>query len=190
MENSTLVKRVKELRLRKGLSQEQLAEDSGLSLRTIQRIENEETLPRGDTLKRLAIALKVSPDDIIDWQIVEDKSVLMLLNLSQFGYVAFPLLGILIPLSIWILKKDKIKQVDEIGKAIINFQISWVILLFLFYIGTMATLFLKAGFLPPILSLIGTVAFYMYNGILIIVNTLNIQRGNRVRYLPAFAFLH
>ncbi len=47
MERSDLAKRVKELRTKKGLSQEQLAEASGLSLRTIQRIENGETLPRG-----------------------------------------------------------------------------------------------------------------------------------------------
>ena len=46
-----LGKRLKELRNRKGLSQEQLAEDSCLSLRTIQRIEKNETVPRGDTLK-------------------------------------------------------------------------------------------------------------------------------------------
>jgi len=44
--------RVKELRCRKGMSQELLAEESGLSLRTIQRIENYESEPRGDTLKR------------------------------------------------------------------------------------------------------------------------------------------
>ncbi|QHT65493.1 helix-turn-helix domain-containing protein [Rhodocytophaga rosea] len=190
MEKSALNKRVKELRLRKGLSQEQLAEDAGLSLRTIQRIENGETLPHGDTLTRLAIALKVSPDDIIDWQIIEDRSVLMLLNLSQFGYVAFPILGILIPLAIWILKKDKVKQVDEIGKAIINFQISWVILLFLFYITISASLLFNLGFYPPVFLLIGIIAFYMYNAILIVINTLKIQRGNRVRYMPAFTFLH
>ena len=66
MENSELQKRVKELRIRKGFSQEELADKSGLSLRTIQRMENGDTYPRGDTLKRLAIALQVSPDKIID----------------------------------------------------------------------------------------------------------------------------
>ena len=40
MKNKGLEKRVKELRNRKGMSQELLAEKSGLSLRTIQRIEN------------------------------------------------------------------------------------------------------------------------------------------------------
>lgn len=66
MSKSELSKRVKELRSRKGLSQEQLAEISGLSLRTIQRIENGETEPRGETLKRLMNALEVAPDDLMD----------------------------------------------------------------------------------------------------------------------------
>lgn len=100
MENFDLSKRVKELRARRGLSQEQLAEKSGLSLRTIQRIENGETVPRGDTLRRLTVALQVSPDEIIDWQIFEDKNVLTMLSLSQLGFLVFPLLGIIIPLAV------------------------------------------------------------------------------------------
>ena len=54
--------KIKDLRKRRGLSQEELAEKSGLSLRTIQRIENGETDPRGDSLRRLAAALETSPD--------------------------------------------------------------------------------------------------------------------------------
>ena len=42
MKNSHLSKRVKELRNRKGISQNTLAEESALSLRTIQRIENQD----------------------------------------------------------------------------------------------------------------------------------------------------
>ena len=47
MDRNYLSKRLKELRNQRGLSQELLAEDSGLSLRTIQRIENSETKPTG-----------------------------------------------------------------------------------------------------------------------------------------------
>jgi transcriptional regulator with XRE-family HTH domain len=100
MENSELQKRVKELRIKQGLSQEELAEKTGLSLRTIQRIENGESIPRGDTLKRLSIALQSTPDDLIDWQIQEDNNILKILSLSQLGFLAFPILGIIIPLAI------------------------------------------------------------------------------------------
>ena len=45
MNNQNLANKIKELRSRKGLSQEQLSEDSKLSLRTIQRIEKGESIP-------------------------------------------------------------------------------------------------------------------------------------------------
>ena len=66
MKKTELARRIKELRNRKGFSQEELSEKSGLSLRTIQRIENGETEPRGDSLKRLSVAFEVNPDDLID----------------------------------------------------------------------------------------------------------------------------
>ena len=127
MNDLNLAKRVKELRGKKGFSQELLAEESGLSLRTIQRIENNETVPRGDTLKRLAIALGTSPDEIIDWKIQEDQNYLLLMNLSALGFLFFPILGIIMPLIMWIFKKEKLKYVDELGKSILNFQISWTL---------------------------------------------------------------
>ncbi|MCK5442941.1 MAG: helix-turn-helix transcriptional regulator [Maribacter sp.] len=60
MKNKDLAKKIKELRKRSGISQELLAENSGLSLRTIQRIENGETQPTGDSIKRLSSALNVT----------------------------------------------------------------------------------------------------------------------------------
>jgi len=53
---------VKELRERKGLSQEELSESAGVSLRTIQRMENGEGVPRGSTLRNIASSLGVSSD--------------------------------------------------------------------------------------------------------------------------------
>ena len=123
MKNVDLFKKVKELRLKRGLSQQQLADDAKLSLRTIQRIEKGETVPRGDTLKMLAIGLNVSLDEIIDWQVQEDRNVLIILNLSQLGFLAFPILGVALPLALWILKKEKVKDVNEVGIVILNFQI-------------------------------------------------------------------
>ena len=105
MKNKTLALQVKSLRKRNGFSQEELAETSGLSLRTIQRIENGETESRGDTLKRLANALNVTPDELIDWTVKEDNGYLQILNLSAFAFLFFPLLGVLIPFMMWVAKK-------------------------------------------------------------------------------------
>lgn len=52
-------KRIKEIRLKKGLSQEELAEASKVNLRTIQRIENNETKPREKTLQLIFNALEI-----------------------------------------------------------------------------------------------------------------------------------
>jgi uncharacterized Tic20 family protein len=187
MENFDLTKKVKELRTRKGLSQEQLADLSLLSLRTIQRIENGENVPRGDTLKRLAVTLQVSPDEIIDWQVQEDKNVLIMLNISQLGFLAFPLLGVVIPLAIWILKKDKVKDVDEVGKSILNFQISWAISIFICYILFFSTLFIHSFIGFGGIGLI--VIFYIYAIIVVLFNAIKIRNGKRVQYKPAFHFL-
>ncbi len=131
MSEKKLSKRVKDLRNRRGISQELLAEDSGLSLRTIQRIENGETEPRGDTLKRLADTLNVTPDELIEWKQAEDNSYLYYLNLSALAFLVFPVLGIIVPSVLWVNKKDKIKNVYKMGADILNFQITWNIIFFI-----------------------------------------------------------
>jgi len=72
MKDSSISNRAKEFRKNKGLTQEQLAEDAQLNLRTIQRIENNESTPRGDTLKRISDSLKVSENDVVGFKVKED----------------------------------------------------------------------------------------------------------------------
>ncbi len=198
MEKTALAKRVKDLRNRKGISQEILAENTGLSLRTIQRIENGETEPRGDTLKRLASTLSVTPDEIVDWTINEDNGFLTALNLSSLGFILFPLLGIIIPLILWISKKDKIKNINKIGKSIINFQLSWTILIlgtYIFFVGRTFYRINQTGDISP--SLIGNPAImygifgflYLYNLSLIVINTIKIISGKEIKYLPMIRFI-
>ncbi|WP_400190804.1 helix-turn-helix domain-containing protein [Hymenobacter sp. B81] len=55
--------RILTIRKSRGFSQEMLAEQSGVSLRTIQRVEQGGSVPRGHTLQALATALGVSLDD-------------------------------------------------------------------------------------------------------------------------------
>lgn len=56
--------RILAVRKSKGFSQELLAEQSGVSLRTIQRVEQGETVPRGHTMQALATALAVSLESL------------------------------------------------------------------------------------------------------------------------------
>jgi transcriptional regulator with XRE-family HTH domain len=59
------VKRLKELRRRRALSQEELATAAGIGRATISRIERGETGAHGRTLRRLAEALKVDVAELV-----------------------------------------------------------------------------------------------------------------------------
>lgn len=199
MKNTDLAKKIKELRTKKGYSQEQLANLTSVSLRTIQRIEKGETEPRGDTIIRLANALEVTPNDLIEWVEKEDRGFITFLQISALCFIAFPLLGIIIPLALWVLKKDKIKHIDEIAKKLLNFQITWCLCIFLWYLFLMSTMFFNikvpnfGSFVnmgrAEILLLILPGIFYPYNFILIIINTISGHKIGKVFYQPAFKWL-
>lgn len=190
MNKNLLGLRIKELRKQKGMSQELLAEESGLSLRTIQRIENGETNPTGESLKRLSNALNVNPDELIDWSIKEDKRYLTFLNLSALTFLFFPLLGILIPFIMWTSRKGKIKNINKLGKDLINFEITWTLLLF--FIPFLWFFMAKIGLLENLtFSIVFIVIGVMYfiNLIFILLNTIRISNENNVNYNPKIKFL-
>jgi transcriptional regulator with XRE-family HTH domain len=59
------VRRLKELRRLRALSQQELAEESGVGRATISRIERGETGAHGRTLRRLAQALGVGVEELV-----------------------------------------------------------------------------------------------------------------------------
>lgn len=199
MNNVALAKRIKDFRISKAYSQEQLANITGLSLRTIQRIENGETEPRGDTLSRLANAFSVTPNDLIEWTEIEDNGFLFVMNISAFSFILFPILGVIIPLVLWILKKDKIKNVDAIGKKILNFEITFCVFVFLWYLfGFLTMIFGLPRSLPRFqfmnlgtteLLLFIPLVFYIYIFILVAINSVKSYNKGKVSYFPAIRFL-
>ena len=60
-----IANKISETRKTKGLTQEELAELSQVNLRTIQRIENRESEPRGKTLNLICEALQIDVEDLI-----------------------------------------------------------------------------------------------------------------------------
>lgn len=192
MKNTDLANKVKELRKRKGLSQELLAEESGLSLRTVQRIENGETDPSGESLKRLSNALNVSPDELIDWTINDDNRYLKVLNLTALTFIFFPLLGIILPFVMWVSKKDKIRNVNKIAKAVINFEITWILILFTGIIINLVFLFTREEMSMSIIlssNLVFATIMYIFNFVLILFNTIRIHNEKDVKYFPKIKFL-
>jgi len=123
--------KIKDIRKQKGLSQEELAELSKINLRTIQRIENMENEPRGKTLHLICSVLEVNVEDILDYGKQDDTNYLVIFHLSVLVFLVIPLGNIILPLILWMSKKDKIIGLESIGVNLLNFQIVWTILTFL-----------------------------------------------------------
>ena len=110
-----------------------LSEISGISLRTIQRIENGQSVPRAYTLKKLADELNMNLEELIEIQPVETVSVtgaipiLQRMNSAGLTVLLLPVLPLFIVLMIW-LRRNKDLTIDTIGKRIISFQIIWLVL--------------------------------------------------------------
>lgn len=111
---------VKFLREEKNMTQNELAEKSGLSLRTIQRIEAGNIL-KGFTLKTIAVALETNPENLIfkkeNIQIERAK----LINLSVLSGLIIPFGSIIFPLILTYKTKDETNK--ELGKQIASVQI-------------------------------------------------------------------
>jgi transcriptional regulator with XRE-family HTH domain len=202
MKDNIIGEKIKSLRIAQGLSQAELANQTTLSLRTIQRIENSETEARGDSLIRLAKALNVTPKELTKNPIdidglpkVENNSYLLMLNLSAICFLAFPLLGIIAPLVLWSLKKGTIKNIDLVAKRLINFQISWLLLGFTLWVVIVVLQFINSGGYLSIggydiiVLFVGSVGMYAINLIYIIVNAILLLRRRIVVYQPAISFI-
>lgn len=75
MNDNQLARKVKALRKSMGFSQEALAEIAGLSLRTVQRIENENKNPSGDSLKRLSTGTIIARNGLMMQRIGEKARI-------------------------------------------------------------------------------------------------------------------
>ncbi|MDF7811357.1 helix-turn-helix transcriptional regulator [Hymenobacter sp. YC55] len=137
----------------KGFSQEVLAERSGVSLRTIQRVEQGDTTPRGHTVLALAVALEVplevlqnAPETLREPELQQaaevsavvpafrsDPQFLQLLNLSALSFLLLPLLNIVVPLLLWRARRHDTEHVAEIGRRVLGFQILWQVGCFFVY---------------------------------------------------------
>ena len=117
-------KLIKELRIKKGLTQEELADRTEVSARTIQRIENGEVDPRAYTLQMIAKALDVDfslfadeTDDNKEIQVVNNNNWIGLLHLSGLIPLFFP------TLILWNQKENKTKDMIHHFRAVLSMQL-------------------------------------------------------------------
>ncbi|MFI3218542.1 MAG: DUF4870 domain-containing protein [Methylococcales bacterium] len=80
----------------------------------------------------------------------EARQWAMFLHLSQLaGFTVLPLLGLIVPIIIWQIKKEQYPSIDEHGKAVVN----WIISELIYGAIGFMLLFVLIGF--PILGILG-----------------------------------
>jgi transcriptional regulator with XRE-family HTH domain len=122
--------KIKDIRKRKGYSQEELAEFAKVNLRTIQRIESGESEPRGTTLNLICSALGITTEAIFDYGKQENNHFLVLFHLSVLAFIFIPLGNIILPLILFFSKKEKIQNLNVLGANVLSFQIIWTVLMY------------------------------------------------------------
>ncbi|MCF0055236.1 helix-turn-helix domain-containing protein [Dyadobacter sp. CY356] len=114
------------LREKLNLTQDELSEKSGVSVRTIQRIEAGQ-VPSGYTLKALAKSLGVSESELRDTpENLGSKHLrwTKIINLSSLLFVMLPPLNLFVPLIIILAKK----QDSPANRQLVSIQIIWTLI--------------------------------------------------------------
>lgn len=132
MNNQSLAARLKYQRKSKGFSQEELCLKTNVTVRTIQRIEKAEVNPHLNTIKLLAAALDVEVNELLPLDNPKDETIkkkwLLLLHATPLLGIFIPLCNVLLPLFIWIHKREDNPVYDAHGIKVINFQITALLL--------------------------------------------------------------
>lgn len=189
---------LKQIREQQHLTQEELSEKSGISVRTIQRIEAG-TTPKGYTLRNLAISLEVPEHRLLERTTPQmqdapletnetallaenhtlDYSKVKWINLSSVLFVLLPPFNIVAPL----LLSYFLKQKNELTKQIVSVQIIWTLFApIVFFIG----IFLKLGRSFTLILIIGII---LSNLFIILSNTHQIDKNKKLRYKLNFNIL-
>lgn len=108
----------------------------------------------------------------------EDNQLLVVTHLSQLITLFTGFGGLIVPLIIWVTQKEEVNKIDEHGKAIINFQISLIIL----SIICIPLIFVIIGIVG--LIVLGIIALVMP-----IVNAINASNNAPIHYPLSFKFL-
>lgn len=181
-------------RRKKGLTQEHLAELSGVTTRTIQRIEKGSVVPHIQTLKILAGCLEIDPELLMDGpegsverpqqqqqqqDLKSNSSIVPLFHLAALIGLSLPILNIILPFVLWLLIRHQNHEYDRQGKQVLNFQLSMSMLLFP-AIGVMVWYF-PLGF--PLTAII-----YVFMVIMTLVNVYRSVKVIPVNYPLSYRF--
>ncbi len=89
-----------------------------------------------------------------------DNNLLVVTHLSQLLYYITGFGGLVVPLILWLTQKDKVEGMDVHGKAIVNFQLTLLLItlvsipgILLFGLGILGLIYVGlVGFIVPIIN--------------------------------------
>jgi transcriptional regulator with XRE-family HTH domain len=173
---------VRTARKKKGLTQEELADATNITVRTIQRIEGGASVPRPYTLRILGEKLDVElliPEEEKEVESIPaigkettdltDHDFLHTLILSCFTYLVIPYIHFLIPARLLKKETGASQSTVKAARAIIRSQVYWVIginatllLTLLYNMGIALPMQVKPmGFLLPVVIFFFGNAIYL-----------------------------
>ena len=177
--------KLKENREKFNLTQEELSESSGISIRTIQRIESGNE-PKGYTLKLLAKTLGINENELLKKQ--EPKTdinftSIKIINLSSLFFTIIPPINIFIPLVIIFARKE----FNPLTKQIVSIQILWLIFSVIIF---MLSSFTKNWFsLGNKFTLIVMILLILSNVFIILKNALEIDKRGKLFFRLNFSLI-
>lgn len=194
MENQSLSKNLVYQRKLKGYSQEKLAELSGVTVRTIQRIERGDVNSHMNTLKLLADALEIDVQALLPLENPKDEAIqtkwLLLMHSVPLLGALIPLTNILVPIFLWIHKREDNPVYDRHGRAVINFQITITLLFVVSLAGMILFPFLQLEGAELYFSIIGIYfGIILLNVVFIVLNIFLSLSSGRKFYPIAIPFL-
>jgi transcriptional regulator with XRE-family HTH domain len=179
----TLHEQLATARKKKGLTQEELAERSKVTVRTIQRLESGDTVPRAFTLRAIAAALDTPFESLqAGTGSKEEKDAtpaatspgeavhfLQTLCLSSFSFLIIPFVHFLVPFFLLRRRSNLPPEVVQPARQLIKWQILWVIGLQLLMLLTVGfNLYRKGQGLPTISYLVSAAAACAFNLVLLV----------------------
>ena len=184
METQSIAKNLLYQRKLKGYTQEELSERTEVTVRTIQRIEKGDVRPHLQTVRLLATALGIEVKDLLPLENPKEENIqkkwLLLFHSIPFLGFIIPLANILVPLFLWIHKREDNTLYDIHGAKVINFQISITLLYILSFIALITIE--KWGFFLFI-------AVIPFSVLVMLYNIIKVVKTHKCYYPLAFPFI-
>ena len=173
------------LREKLHLTQEEVAQRSGISVRTIQRIESGQ-VPKGYTLRALALALNVDESGLSSPDTKEESENLLwvkIINLSSLPFSILPPLNVLVPIAIMLFKKQNSQKIRQlISIQILSTLIAVIVMLTIFILNDWLGVESNVKLLIPLFWILANV-------IVILRNAIALNREVNKRILPDISIL-